>query len=132
MPPPVPYQMLIVYNAEDGLFNALNDWAHKIFSPETYDCSLCRFTYGLAGMLAPWKTFVTGQPFPTVFFHRPDFWERYPDLKTQALPLILVESRGQVEVLVTADEIKNTGGLMTLINLVQSRLEGRSKIRIRK
>ena len=31
MPRTNPDRMLIVYNAEDGLFNALNDWAHKFF-----------------------------------------------------------------------------------------------------
>ncbi len=123
MPPTLPDRMLMVYNAEDGLFNALNDWAHKIFSPETYQCTLCHYTFGLTGMLAPWRTFIERQPLPTTFFHRPDFWHAYPQLTAMKLPAILVEHRGRVDVLVTADEIKATGGLMTLINLVQARLE---------
>lgn len=124
MPLTLPDRMLMVYNAEDGLFNALNDWAHKIFSPETYECVLCRYTFGLTGMLMPWKTFLERQPVPTRFFHRPDFWRAYPQLSKMKLPLILVEHQTRIEVLVTADEIKATGGLMGLINLVQARLEG--------
>jgi len=37
-----PDRIIFVYNTDDGLFNALMDTAHKIFSPATYECSLCR------------------------------------------------------------------------------------------
>ena len=123
MPRTNPDRMLMVYNAEDGLFNALNDWAHKFFSPHTYQCTLCHFTYGLTGMLKVWKTFIELQPFPTVFFHRTEFKQAHPKFRAMTFPLILVERQGRVEVLLTADEIKATGGLMTLINRVQARLE---------
>ena len=113
----------MVYNAEDGFFNALNDWAHKIFSPETYECTLCQYTFGLTGMLSPWKTFIELQPFRTTFLHRTEFKQAHPEFRALPLPLILVERAGNLEALVTADEIKATGGLMTLINLVQTRLE---------
>ncbi|MEO5959554.1 MAG: hypothetical protein ABIR80_10585 [Opitutaceae bacterium] len=118
-----PDRLLMVYNADEGLFNALNDWAHKFFSPETYECPLCRFTYGMTGMLAPWKTFIAHLPFPTAFIYRPVFWQMHPEMRSLPLPLILVEKAGRTEVLATAEEIKNTGGLMTLINLVQTKLE---------
>jgi len=114
----------MVYNADEGLFNALNDWAHKFFSPETYECPLCRYTYGMTGMRTPWKNFIDKQPFPTVFLYRPDFWKKYPELKGHALPLILVEKAGRTEVIVTATELQNTGGMEALIDLVQHKLEG--------
>ena len=120
---PHPDRLLMVYNAENGLFNALNDWAHKFFSPHTYQCTLCHFTYGLTGMLKVWKTFIELQPFPTVFFHRTEFKQAHPEFQAMTFPLILVERQGGVEVLMTADEIKATGGLMTLINRVQAKLE---------
>ncbi len=119
-----PDRILMVYNAEDGFFNALNDWAHKIFSPHTYQCTLCHYTFGLTGMLKVWKTFIEFQPVPVVFFHRREFWQAHPDFQTMRLPLILTQKNGRLEVLLSADEIKNTGGVMTLINLVQSRLDG--------
>ncbi len=124
MPRLHPDRLLMVYNAEEGLFNALNDWAHKIFSPDTYECTLCHFTYGLTGMLKVWKTFIELQPFPTTFIHRTEFRKAHPAFREMALPLILVERQGRVEVLLSADEIKDTGGLVPLINRVQARLEG--------
>ena len=123
MKPNQPDRMLMVYNADEGLFNALNDWAHKFFSPETYECPLCRFTYGVTSMLMPWKTFIQGQTFPVSFHYRPYFRKSVPQFEALALPLILVESAGKVEPLVLAEEIKKTGGLIGLINLVQIRLD---------
>jgi len=113
----------MVYNADEGLFNALNDWAHKFFSPETYECRLCRYTYGVTGMLPAWKTFLERQPFPTVFIYRPDFRKKYPEYRDVALPLILVEKDGRIDVLLLAEEIGETGGIISLINLAQSRIE---------
>jgi len=123
MPPSIhPDRILMVYNADEGFFNALNDWAHKIVSPETYDCRLCHYTYGVIGMLGPWKTFLDHQPFPTLFYHRLKFKRAYPEYAEVALPLILVEKDGQVDVLLLADEIADSGGLTSLIDLIQARL----------
>lgn len=123
MPRIQPDRLVMVYNAEDGFFNALNDWAHKIFSPSTYECTLCRFTFGLMGMMAPWKSFIEQQPWPTDFFHRPEFRRAYPQFASLPLPLILAEKQGELEVLLTAGEIKGAGGLAPLIELVQAKLK---------
>lgn len=123
MPATNPDRLLMVYNAEDGLFNALTDWAHKIFSPSTYECPLCRHTYGVRGMLMPWKTFLERQPFRTEFLYRPDFRTKYPQFKDVALPLILVEKGEDLDVLALADEIQETNNLEGLIRLVETKLE---------
>ncbi|MEO6245972.1 MAG: hypothetical protein ABIQ12_11125 [Opitutaceae bacterium] len=123
----IPERMLFVYNAESGMFNALNDWAHKFFSPETYECSLCRHTYGLRGMLVPWKIFIEGRPFPSSFHYRPEFWRTYPAMRDLPLPLILVERQGAVEVLLAADEIKGAVDLPALIKLVSAKLDASEK-----
>lgn len=123
MPRIQPDRLVMVYNAEDGLFNAVNDWAHKIFSPSTYECYLCRYTYGLLGMMAPWKSFIEQQPFPTDFFHRTEFKHAHPQLAALPLPLILAEKEGRIEVLLSSDEIKTSGGLTGLVELVQTKLK---------
>ncbi|MBL9190147.1 MAG: hypothetical protein JNK23_21885 [Opitutaceae bacterium] len=123
LPLRTPDRLIMVYNAEDGLFNAVNDWAHKFFSPATYDCRLCHYTYGLAGMLKPWKAFLEGQPFPAAFYYRPFFRKAFPDFEQLPLPLILVEKAGRAEVLLTATEIAEAGSLDSLIERVQARLQ---------
>jgi hypothetical protein len=122
-PVPTPDRLIMAYNANDGLFNAINDWAHKFFSPETYDCRLCHFTYGLSGMLKPWKAFLERQPCPTMFYHRPDFRRAFPEFANVPLPLILVEKAGRVEVMLTAADIAESGGLDGLITRLGARLQ---------
>ena len=118
-----PDRIILVYNADNGLFNAVTGWSHKFFSPETYQCSLCRITFGLSGMLLSWKNFLQLLPFPAVFLHRDEFRPRYPHYDTVILPVILVEKDGATEVLINADEIKESGGVASLIGLVQLKLE---------
>ena len=38
-------EIVFIYNAKSGTVNSLIDWAHKIVSPDTYECSLCSMTY---------------------------------------------------------------------------------------
>ena len=122
MPHLHPDRILLVYNADEGLFNAINDWAHKIFSPATYECPLCRFTYGLSGMLKPWKLFLERQPCPVEFLYRPYFRKAHPGFAAEALPLVLVESQGRLQTLLTAAEIAEVAGLEPLIGRMQVRL----------
>lgn len=118
-----PDRMVLVYNADRGLFNAVTAWSHKLISPQNYRCSLCRSTFGLTGMLVPWKNFLQMLPFTSTFLHRDEFGPRYPAFAEAPLPLILVEKNGVSEILIAASEIHETGGLAGLMALVQVRLE---------
>ena len=127
-----PDRIILVYNADNGLFNAVTGWSHKFLSPETYQCTLCRHTFGLAGMLIPWKNSLQMLPFPATFLHRDEFRLRHPLHVATVLPVILVEKGGVAEILIAASEINETGGLASLIGLVQLRLEQWSCARINK
>ncbi|MCI0743987.1 MAG: hypothetical protein L0Y58_01150 [Verrucomicrobia subdivision 3 bacterium] len=115
-----PEKVILVYNADDGLFNALSDWAHKLFSPATHQCHLCRYTIGLSGMRFPWKEFLESLGCPLLFFHRPDFRELYPNLNVR-FPVILVEVGGEPTVLLSASEIAKSGSLDGLIEATRDR-----------
>lgn len=112
--------LILVYNADNGLFNALFDWAHKLFSPETYECSLCRYTYGLTGLRRQWKEFLESLGCPVVFLYRVQFRERYPGLDLR-FPAVLVETEPPPRVLLSAQEITTAGSLETLIELTRQR-----------
>ena len=99
-----PDRLIFVYNADNGFFNALMDSAHKVFSPATYECSLCKFTYGIAGMLLPWKNFLESLQIPVTFLHRNEFRREQPG-NDPALPVMLFEHRGSRELLLSAEEI---------------------------
>ncbi len=114
-------KLILVYNADNGVFNALYDTAHKIFSPHTYQCSLCKYTYSLQGMVLPWKKFLETVPAQKVFLHRNEFREQYPD-QAISYPAILWEEEGAQQVLLSAAEINACDNLETLMNSLKAKL----------
>ncbi len=123
-----PNRLLIVYNADSGLINALMHAVHKQFYPETYPCSLCAITYGAVSMHGEWKRFLDALPLEVVFHHKDDFAESYPELgeggaNETALPAILVGERGaQPKVLLSAPELDATADTLELMESVEERL----------
>lgn len=79
--------LLFVYNADSGLFNTATDIAHKIFSPETYQCDLCALTYGYFEIRSEWKEFIEGLAVNSEFLHR-DQIANYPEIDPSRLPAI--------------------------------------------
>ena len=39
-------EIQFIYNAKSGLANSIFDLAHKLISPDTYECNLCKITHG--------------------------------------------------------------------------------------
>lgn len=121
---PAQPRLILVYNADSGLLNAVKDAVWKVVRPATYPCSLCALTYGWVSMHAPWRRFLDRLPFSKVFHHRDDFTEAYPDLAI-ALPAILIVHPGQApDILVAAAELDALPDLDALIALVELRLAG--------
>ncbi|HTI69650.1 MAG TPA: hypothetical protein VMF06_06775 [Candidatus Limnocylindria bacterium] len=105
----------MVYNAESGFFNAVSDSVHKLVSPSTYACSLCRMTYGLTTMVRPWKQYLESLPMPVVFLYRADFSALYPK-EQQPLPLIFWVQEGRFEILLGANEINACQSVQALMD----------------
>jgi hypothetical protein len=98
--------LLIVYNADEGLFAALGDAVHKAVSPDTYPCSLCAITYGAVRMRPEWRRHLQSLPYEVRFHHRPDFHRAYPALATLPLPAILLDESQGPRVLLDATMLK--------------------------
>ena len=114
--------LLMVYNAEEGMFNAMSDTAHKIFSPDTYECSLCQVTHGMVSMRWEWRKFLGSLPLKKQFFHRSDFAETFGDINI-VLPAILTQEEGQKpKVLIGKEELTKITDLSELIALMEQRL----------
>jgi hypothetical protein len=118
-PPP---KLVFVYNADDGLFNAIAATAHRIFSPATYECSLCLYTYSVRGMHREWKHFLESLGCSLVFYYRQEFRTAYPQ-KDIRLPAVLVERGNGLELLIESDEIKACGNLAELILFTRRKVE---------
>ena len=118
-----PDRIILVYNEGNGLFDAVSGWSHKLLSPATYQCALCKVTFGLTGMLVKWKNYIEMLPFTVTFLHRDEFREQFPAHVSVTLPVILAGKSGRTEILLSADDLRTTGGLAVLIGMMQERLE---------
>src|SRR4051812_31549790 len=109
--------LVFVYNADSGVFNALADAAHKIFSPDTYACNLCALTHTAFGMRGEWKRFLEGLGRPLEFLHADELRSRY-GLRDVPLPAVFEKDGASLRVAVGADEINACGTLEELEKLI--------------
>ncbi len=109
--------LVFVYNADSGVFNALADAAHKVFSPRTYACNLCALTHGAVRMRGGWREFLEGLGRPLQFLHADELAGRY-GVRNVALPAVFVEGGGRLKVLAGADAVNACRTLEDLKRLV--------------
>ena len=70
-------QLVFVYNADSGMFNTLTDIAHKVFSPQTYECNLCAISHSYLSERSEWKEFIEELGAECEFLHRDEFLKKY-------------------------------------------------------
>ena len=115
--------LILVYNADGGLLDAVRDAVHKLVSPATYPCSLCALTYGAVSMRREWRAFLDRLGMPVLFLYRDEFRE---DLDSRDLPLPVILLGGETDppdVLVSAAELNALPDLPALMALVEARLK---------
>ena len=113
--------IVFVYNADSGLFNTLTDTAHKLFSPETYECNLCAMTFSALGMKKEWKEFLDTMDIPLEFLHRDEFKEKYG---TEAeLPAIFLRSGKKLNLVIDANAINECKEIADLKQLINEKIQ---------
>lgn len=113
--------LVFVYNADSGLFNTLTDIAHKIFSPDTYECNLCMITHDNLSMKSDWKDFIDQLDLELTFLHRDEFISQY-DMKDSRLPCIFSKDKDGLSDFISADKINATNTVEELKKLIQEKL----------
>lgn len=114
-------RLIFVYNANLGNLNALMDSAHKLFSPSTYNCQLCKLTHHHFGEKSSWKQFKDKLTIPFEFLHKDEFERAYPNLNYQ-LPVIFFGEKNRFETVMSASEIKECKDLDELIQQLNQKL----------
>jgi len=109
--------LVFVYNADGGVFNALTDAAHKIFSPRTYQCNLCALTHSALGMRGEWRRFLDELDVPPEFLHADELKARH-GVADVPLPAIFRRDRRGLELLAGAEAINACGTMDELKRLV--------------
>lgn len=102
--PPDAGTLLFVYAADGGLFNTVADIAHKIFSPQTYECRLCALTHGHFKVRQEWQQFIESLPVPCVFLHRDEAAD-LPGVDTRQLPAVYRMRQGRWQTCLDRDAI---------------------------
>ena len=114
-------ELIFIYNAKSGLVNELVDFAHKIISPETYDCNLCAITYGTFIMEKRWSDYIQSLPVKSIFTYKDELSKN--NLENINLPAIFFRNNKQLVELLSAREINNLSDFDTLIKILDIRLE---------
>ena len=113
-------ELIFIYNAKSGVVNELIDFAHKIVSPETYDCNLCAISYGAFSMKKKWSTYIENLPFKSTFTYKDKFSRNgYNNLK---FPSVFIRNNGKLDEIISAIEINELKNLDQLIGLLNQKL----------
>ena len=113
-------ELIFIYNAKSGVVNELIDFAHKIVSPETYDCNLCAISYGPFSMKKKWSTYIETLPFKSTFTYKDKFSkDGYNNIK---FPSVFIRSNEKLDEIISATEIDEIKNLDQLIGLLHQKL----------
>lgn len=117
-------ELVFVYNANSGAKNVMFDSLHKVFSPKTYDCKLCAITYGLVAENRTWKKFRQQSSHQMTFLHKDEFTKKYASKFGHKFdfPIVLIEGKSGLEVLVSKDELSDLKTANGLIQLLKERV----------
>ena len=114
-------ELIFIYNAKSGFINELVDFAHKIISPETYDCNLCAITYGSFRMEKRWTDYIQSLPINSVFTYQDKLYDN--KLKNVKLPSIFLRNGTELKELISSVEINKLNELQQLIKILDKKLE---------
>ncbi|MCW9046888.1 MAG: hypothetical protein OQK46_02320 [Gammaproteobacteria bacterium] len=115
--------LVFVYNADSGIFNTLTDIAHKIFSPETYECNLCNLTHGYFQAREEWMTFLDDLDADIEFLHRDEYVRLFASSKENAdvdLPAIFVKDQDELKLWIDKDVINKMSSTDDLMETIRA------------
>lgn len=116
-------ELIFVYNATSSLSSQISDIAHKIISPETYRCNLCRITYGNFGARPEWKEFIETLPCKAEFLHSDEFLNQYPAWQSTTFPTVLrMTKNAEMSLLIEAVQINEMQSVEDLKQLLATKL----------
>ena len=118
-------KLVFVYNADSGVFNTLSDIAHKILSPDTYECNLCNLTHGYFTAREEWVSFLTELDCELEFLHRDEFFKRQGH-RDDPLPAIYQQENDQYRLWIDSAQINAMQTTAELKQLIRSRIESAS------
>lgn len=116
-------ELVFVYNEDSSPIAMVMGFAHRVVSPETYECRLCDITYDRFTMKAEWRRFLDQLGLPASFHFRNRFVANHPAHAAQRFPMVLfVDGAGQTVPLLTAERVNAITTLADLESAVAAEL----------
>ena len=118
-------KLVLVYNANSGKANILLDVAHKLLRPSTYACNLCKLTHSTFTEHRKWRDFKNESLHDLEFLHKDEFKKEYASKFGYKFefPIVLIENQGNLEVLISSEELNQLPSTQELIKLLKSRID---------
>ena len=116
-------ELIFIYNAKSGLVNEMIDFAHKIVSPETYDCNLCAISYGTFTKKKKWSNYINSLPIKSTFTYKDKISALKKELSSLRFPTIIIRDGVQLNEIISRNEINSIKNLNQLISLLNERLD---------
>ena len=114
-------ELIFVYNAKSDKVNLLIDFAHKIISPSTYDCDLCKLTHTNLGQRKEWLKFKNQSSVKLEFYHLDEFEEKFNE--SYKYPVILQKLSDGVGILLDSTQIAKLTNVNALIGAIGQHTE---------
>ena len=110
--------LVVVYNAKSGGLNAVLDYVHKLVSPDTYDCNLCKLTYDNFGQIKRWNDFLINHNISANYYYRDHLIQIGVDPEIE-LPAVFFNDKS---LLLGSKEINSFKTLDDLINGIKNKI----------
>ncbi len=115
-------KLIFIYNASNSPISVSLDFIHKIVSPSTYQCSLCKITYGNISMHSKWKKYIESSDYIFEFLYKNNYLKYYQDLKVEEFPVAYKYDGNRYELFISKHEFDLYSNLDSLINIVNQKL----------
>ncbi len=115
-------KLIFIYNASDDLISVSFDFVHKIVSPSTYKCNLCKITYGNVSMHNKWKEYIYNSSYDFEFLYKNNYLEYHKDLKIENFPVAYKYNGNSYDVFISKKEFDSCNDLEALIQIVNQKL----------
>ena len=115
-------QLIFIYNASDDLISISFDFIHKIVSPSTYQCSLCKVTYGNVSMDKKWREYISSYPFNMKFLYKNNYLEHYENLEVDKFPVAYKYDGESYQLFISKEEFDLCDDLDDLIEIMNQKV----------
>ena len=116
-------KIIFVYNASDDFLSVGFDFFHKIISPQTYQCSLCKITYGNISMKNHWKEYIQDLDYDVEFLYKNNFSQYHPNLQLIDVPSAFISDGRSYRQIISKKEFNSLTDLDSLIELMNEKID---------